>query len=189
MPLNKLIVYTKSTIPESRLSYSATGGDILFNAPIVLLINGGSASASEIVAGALQDQKRAVVVGTNSFGKGSVQTVIPLDATSALKLTTALYYTPAGRSIQAAGIKPDVVVEDLKFGSVKDGQQGDDDIKEADLKGHLANGNSAPTKTTTFGSDNNMIAPNALAMKDYQLFEALNVLKTMTVIRADVKSQ
>lgn len=192
MPLNKLIVYTKSTIPESRLSYSATAGDILFNAPMVVLINGGSASASEVVAGALQDQKRALIVGTSSFGKGSVQTVIPLNATSALKLTTALYYTPGGRSIQASGIQPDVVVDDLKLGSVKDNEAGFDTIKESDLKGHLANGNNSTTTTTTTtttSAGNKSVALNSLAMKDYQLFEALNLLKAMAVLQAQKTSQ
>lgn len=189
MPLNKLIVYTKSTLPESKLAYSATPGDILFNAPMIVLINAGSASASEVVAGALQDHKRALIVGTNSFGKGSVQTVIPLDANSVLKLTTALYYTPAGRSIQAAGIRPDIVVEELKFGSLKESVDESVAIKEADLKGHLDNGNSPPPPTTTTTTittttvEGKVVPPNELALKDYQLFEALNLLKAMVIMQ------
>lgn len=190
MPLNKLIVYTKSTLPESRLAYSATPGDILFNAPLVVLINGGSASASEVVAGALQDHKRALIVGTDSFGKGSVQTVIPLDVNSAIKLTTALYYTPAGRSIQAAGVKPDIVIDELKFSSVKNTTEENIAIKEADLKNHLENGNgpattTTTTTTTTTSVDEKTLAPNDLALKDYQLSEALNLLKGMVIMQTE----
>lgn len=186
---NKMIVYTKSSIPDSRVTMNATPGDLINGVPMVVLINGGSASAAEIVAGALQDQKRALVVGTNSFGKGSVQTVIPLDANSAIKLTTALYYTPAGRSIQASGIKPDIVIGDLKIATITDNDKDSLAMKEADLKGHLANGNnkkedSDPSKTSLeeiIGVD----APTAqLATKDYQLFEALNILKAMSVAKA-----
>ncbi|MCY1243586.1 hypothetical protein D9M72_566080 [compost metagenome] len=110
-----LIVYTKGRIANSELRFSATGKDESEAVPMVVLINGGSASASEIVAGALQDQKRAVVMGTTSFGKGSVQTVLPLNNDRALKITTALYYTPNGRSIQAQGIVPDIEVRKAKI--------------------------------------------------------------------------
>lgn len=187
---NKMIVYTKSSIPDSRLTLNATPGDVINGLPMVVLINGGSASAAEIVAGALQDHKRAILVGTKSFGKGSVQTVIPLDNSSALKLTTALYYTPAGRSIQASGIRPDVVVDDLKLSSITNASKDDLGIKEADLKGHLANGNKEEPKdqnknekssvTEEIGIEHGGDAQ--LATKDYQLFEALNILKTMSVL-------
>jgi carboxyl-terminal processing protease len=110
-----LIVYTKGRIANSELRFSATGKDESEAVPMVVLINGGSASASEIVAGALQDQKRAVLMGTTSFGKGSVQTVLPLNNDRALKITTALYFTPNGRSIQAQGIVPDIEVRKAKI--------------------------------------------------------------------------
>src|SRR5699024_3229972 len=113
--LNKgLIVYTEGRDPESKQQFRATSGDILSNAPMVVLVNGGSASASEIVAGALQDHHRAIVVGSRTFGKGSVQTIVPLTENTALKLTTARYYTPSGRSIQAEGIVPDIGLESVK---------------------------------------------------------------------------
>ncbi|HCV37815.1 MAG TPA: peptidase S41, partial [Pseudomonas sp.] len=133
-----LIVYTKGRIANSELRFSADPADASEGVPLVVLINGGSASASEIVAGALQDQKRAVLMGTDSFGKGSVQTVLPLANDRALKLTTALYYTPNGRSIQAQGIVPDIEVRPAKLTA---DANDNDTFKEADLQGHLGNGN------------------------------------------------
>jgi len=136
-----LIVYTKGRIANSELRFSATGNDLSENVPLAVLINGGSASASEIVAGALQDLKRGVLMGTTSFGKGSVQTVLPLNNERALKITTALYYTPNGRSIQAQGIVPDIEVRRAKITNEIDSEY----YKEADLQGHLGNGNGGAT--------------------------------------------
>ncbi|MBV9576083.1 MAG: S41 family peptidase [Gammaproteobacteria bacterium] len=167
-----VIVYTEGRLPEAQYSAKATGTDILEGAPIVILINGGSASASEIVAGALQDYRRALIVGTTSFGKGSVQTVIPLDKSHALKLTTALYHTPSGRVIQNIGIVPDVQVEDLQVVKTKT----DEDIamiepiKEYQLKNHLP-GTTEPTEKNQDDA--------TLAHDDFQLFEALKILRTV----------
>lgn len=170
-----LIVYTEGRLPEAQYRAKATGDDILDGAPIVVLINGGSASASEIVAGALQDYRRALIVGTPSFGKGSVQTVIPLDKTHALKLTTALYHTPSGKVIQNIGIVPDVQIEDLKVAKNKtaDDISMIEPIKEYQLKNHLAGTPNSETKKTMENND------LVLAQDDFQLFEALKILRTI----------
>ncbi len=175
-----LIVYTKGRIPNSELRFNATKNDPSRGVPLVVLINGGSASASEIVAGALQDHNRAVLLGTNSFGKGSVQTVLPLnvDSTKGIKLTTALYYTPDGRSIQAEGIQPDIVVKRARVTPIDTPQQH----KEADLQRHLGNGNKATKGNNTKGqSDNSKKETTDMLAQDYQLNQALNVLKGMHI--------
>jgi len=182
-----LIVYTEGRVDDSELKFKATPTDVIKGAPIVVLINGGSASASEIVAGALQDHKRAVIMGTKSFGKGSVQTIIPMKDNTALKLTTARYYTPSGRSIQAQGIEPDILTENVKLASVEEPEF--EPLKEADLTRHLEN-NEAKGKNgkDTTASDtspdedsDNSIA--TLASKDYQLYEALNLLKGLYILQ------
>lgn len=170
-----LVVYTKGRLPNSELRFNATDGDVMDGLPIIVLVNGGSASASEIVAGALQDHRRAVIMGTNTFGKGSVQTVLPLQNDRALKLTTARYFTPNGVSIQAQGIVPDIQVQTAKITRVQD--RGDQ-FREADLKGHLENYNG---KDETKG-DETEGEESTLAEKDYQLYEALNVLKGWSII-------
>src|SRR5690606_6897574 len=145
------IVYTEGRIANSELRFSANTADASEGVPLVVLINGGSASAAEIVAGALQDSKRAVVMGTDSFGKGSVQTVLPLNNDRALKLTTALYYTPNGRSIQAQGIVPDIEVRRARL--TRD-TNDNENFKEADLLGHLGNGNGGTEKPSSQKAQN-----------------------------------
>lgn len=188
-----LIVYTKGRVADADMRYSAEAGDVLDGAPLVVLINDGSASAAEIVAGALQDHRRAVLIGTDSFGKGSVQTVIPISETKAIKLTTALYYTPSGRSIQAEGIKPDIHVERAKLTAAPPEFRA----AEADLDKHLANGNAASVETgkknginknTTNISNKESSDPLKteadLQENDNQLHDALNVLKAMHLSKA-----
>lgn len=171
-----LIVYTKGRLANAELRFSANPENASEGVPLVVLINGGSASASEIVAGALQDHKRGILMGTDSFGKGSVQTVLPLNNDYALKLTTALYYTPKGRSIQAQGIVPDILVERAKI-SQEDSVLG---VKEADLAGHLGNGNGGPDKPTNSKADKTL----RLQDEDYQINQAVNLLKGINVLNA-----
>lgn len=191
-----LIVYTEGRIDDSKMRFTARPGDILNGAPLVVLVNQGSASASEIVAGALQDDKRALIVGSKTFGKGSVQTILPLSNGGAVKLTTARYFTPSGRSIQAEGITPDIQFDNVK---VTAADKNDLNIKEADLTRHLINGDA---KSKTEGADKAPIIDVApidkdskksdkkddkkdepLASSDYQLYQALNLLKGLAILK------
>ncbi|MYM63610.1 S41 family peptidase [Pseudomaricurvus sp. HS19] len=171
-----LIVYTEGRVQNADIRYEAKPGDLTQGMPIVVLINDGSASASEIVAGALQDHRRAVILGTQSFGKGSVQTVIPLSEEAAIKLTTALYFTPNGRSIQAQGIVPDIEVERAKVTALQPRLL----TTEADLSGHLDNANGGDEANSRSRKDANKQKEN-LFERDNQLFEALNLLKGINV--------
>ncbi|WP_404364840.1 S41 family peptidase [Marinobacter sp.] len=173
-----LIVYTKGRIQSSQLRFSAKPGDVSDGTPIVVLINSGSASASEILAGALQDQGRAVLMGTDTFGKGSVQTVIPLDDTHAIKMTTARYYTPDGRSIQAKGIKPDITVEQARLTEVESGPR----FTEADLSGHLENGEGEAAPDARPEDAEEEAESREAISRDYQLRSALNLLKGMQIL-------
>ncbi|WP_455205619.1 S41 family peptidase [Kaarinaea lacus] len=176
-----LIVYTQGRVPDSELRFNATPKEIIEGAPIVVLVNGGSASASEIVAGALQDHKRAVIIGTPTFGKGSVQTILPLQNNTALKLTTARYYTPSGRSIQAEGIQPDILLENIKVTTLEDSSALR--LKEADLTGHLEGDEDGDAKD----KDEDKKEEVSLASSDYQLYEALNVLKGLHILQKTSK--
>ncbi|MGB0955413.1 MAG: S41 family peptidase [Panacagrimonas sp.] len=177
------IVSIKGRKKASKREFKATPGDLLNGRPIVVMINAGSASASEIVAGALQDQKRAVLMGDKTFGKGSVQTIMPLQTQAAIKLTTARYYTPSGRSIQGEGVEPDITVRSLKV-------SGDDQnspftpIKEADLNNSLSNGqDKADDSHGDEDARNARVADGEiLAQTDFALYEALNLLKGLTIV-------
>ncbi|RMG35547.1 MAG: S41 family peptidase [Gammaproteobacteria bacterium] len=173
-----IIVYTKGRIEDSRLRFQAAPDDILEGAPMVVLVNGGSASASEIVAGALQDHRRAVVVGQQTFGKGSVQTIIPINQRTAIKLTTARYFTPNGRSIQAEGIRPDIELAEVEFK-----RAGGDDLalRESQLAHHLDNPNGgADTKKA---NSTQAEEEKSLVEQDYPLSEALHLLEGMAILR------
>ncbi|MEE8516110.1 MAG: S41 family peptidase [Alphaproteobacteria bacterium] len=183
------IVSTRSRRARDSQRFNARTGDLAKNMPLVVLINGGSASASEIVAGALQDHRRAIIMGTRSFGKGSVQTIIPLPGHGAMRLTTARYYTPSGRSIQAKGIDPDIVVEQARLETVS--EQGR--RREKDLRGALSNDDgktkkdkkSKKDKDKDKDKDNNKEAtdPEKKKIEDFQLARAIDLIRGLALYR------
>ena len=171
-----IIVYTDGRMNDAKLTFNAKGSDILDGIPLVVLVNAGSASASEIVAGALQDHGRAVIMGQKTFGKGSVQTILPLENGSALKLTTARYYTPSGTSIQARGIVPDILLDRMHVSRV-DGGQG---VKESDLARHLKSEEEDDFEAARQTQQEARELP--LAQRDFALYEALNLLKGLYIL-------
>jgi carboxyl-terminal processing protease len=210
IPKGELVVYTEGRVPDAKMRLTASpenyvrGGPAedyikglppeLKTVPMVVLINGGSASASEIVAGALQDHKRAIILGTQSFGKGSVQTILPMNNGSAIKLTTARYFTPNGRSIQAKGIVPDIQAEEATVNNAEQGLN----FREADLTRHLSNpkdgqGPSVPEQPAKViappagdenGKSGDKNVPMELGTKsDYQFMQAMNLLKGLQILQ------
>ncbi len=181
-----LVVYTEGRIPSSKLKFKTEPGDIMLGSPIVVLINEGSASAAEIVAGALQDHNRAIIMGSTSFGKGSVQTIIELEDGYGLKVTTARYYTPSGRSIQAKGIEPDIALKNISLENEK--EKSVIDTKEKDLNGHLEV--EDPSKLSfeeiIVAQENKQAEEDKKVIeklkKDYFVHEASNLLKALTVL-------
>jgi carboxyl-terminal processing protease len=188
------IVSTRGRSAGSGERYNAETGDLIGGKPIVLLINGGSASASEIVAGALQDHRRAIVVGTKSFGKGSVQTLIPLRGDGAMRLTTARYYTPSGRSIQALGISPDIVVQQPAVAPVDPNAPAGEkssavrERTEADLRGAITNDSMTDEEKRLYLEEQQRAEESAkLRDEDYQLAYAVDIIKGLTAIAPDAE--
>ncbi|MFO7592986.1 MAG: S41 family peptidase [Pseudomonadota bacterium] len=180
--LNKgKIVYTEGRAENAVLDFNATPGDALDKSPLVVLVNEGSASASEIVAGALQDHERAVIMGARTFGKGSVQTIFPVSNSAAVKITTARYFTPAGRSIQAEGIEPDIKVEPLRLAKRED--NGLQLVKEADLSRHLLNGTEEDPQEKSAKKEGEDADDESLIESDYVLYEALSLLKGLNILQ------
>jgi len=180
------IVSTRGRDPQDGDRFNATDGDLAQGKPIVVLINGGSASASEIVAGALQDHRRAIIVGTKSFGKGSVQTVMPLRSDGAMRLTTARYYTPSGRSIQALGVSPDIVVQQPPRRRQSEEEETEEPRRtrtEADLRGSLNNDSLTDDERTRI-EEERAAAEKAAELRedDFQLAYAIDILKGLAVI-------
>ena len=192
-----IVVYTEGRTPSSNMSFPTKPGDILNGAPIVVLMNVGSASASEIVAGALQDHKRAIIMGEESFGKGSVQSMMGLQDGYGLKLTTARYFTPSGRSIQAKGISPDIELDNISLKGDEEEESIDFSSQEKDLKNSL----SAQDEDETTSEDPTELSPEEilksqdeitdardqefvdLLMEDYYVHEAVNVLKALKIYK------
>ena len=172
------IVSTRGRKKRGQQKFNATSGDISDGLPVVILINGGSASASEIVAGALQDHKRAIIMGTTSFGKGSVQTIIPIQRDSAMRLTTARYYTPSGNSIQAKGIVPDIMVKQAKIEELEPFSNR----KESDLKGHLENPTEGNTNLERIKKENSNTEVENKKI-DYQLNRAIDLLEGISLYK------
>ncbi len=173
-----LIVYTKGRVENSSYKFFAHDDGDEGNYPIVIIVNSGTASASEIVSGALQDHKRAIIIGTQTFGKGSVQTIIPMQDGSAIRLTTAKYYTPSGRSIQAEGIKPDIIVPQRKI--TKEKNEDEFIVREKNLKGHFEN-DEAVNKNEKKTTKKNKKIEKFENVDDYQLLQALEIVKALEI--------
>jgi len=176
-----MIVYTDGREEDNKLRYDATQGDILEGNPLVVLVNGGSASASEIVAGAMQDHKRAIIMGTKTFGKGSVQSIHILQAGGAVKLTSSRYYTPEGRSIQALGIEPDIINKPGTWKKPEEEDSGYKPLTESSLSGHLTGADEQTAEEKE--AEEALKKADDLVFDDFQLYEALNLLKGMAILK------